>query len=99
MVLPARLPGSRPKETAAIDRALTQRLRRACDFVSNQFTDSRSKPTWQSLAESLDDCYVLNNGSLDEAALVAALRVIGEKTLMLHVNEQNAGLLIYRDPM
>ncbi len=95
MVLPPRLPGSRPKETRELDRALTERLQKACDFISQHLLTGEK--AWQSLSKSLEDCYVLNYGGLDQTDLVESFGKIGDKTLALHVVEQNAGLLIRQE--
>ncbi|KAK0715578.1 hypothetical protein B0H67DRAFT_665770 [Lasiosphaeris hirsuta] len=91
LVLPARVPGSRPRETKMIDRTLSQRMRKACHFISEQLPSG----PWQSLLDSFTACYQLNCGSLDTSTLVDEFRNIGDKTLILHVVEQNAGLLVY----
>jgi len=94
LVLPARVPGSRPADSKELDKSLIQRLRRAVDFTAKKLPIHGA---FQSLNDSLTECFKLYLGGLDKASLVDAFSCLGTQTLILHIEEQNAGLLIYEE--
>lgn len=97
VALPPRLPGEHDHKIEEIECALTVRLlsasRELRDLMYNDFGDQ-----WDSIRRSLQTCKAVNaGGKLNKASLVTEFRSLERKDLLiLHVAEQNAGLLIRR---
>lgn len=97
VALPPRLPGKRDHNIEEIECAITVRLLNASrdlrDLMYNDFGDQ-----WDSIRRSLQVCKAVNaGGKLNKASLVTAFQKLERKDiLILHVAEQNAGLLIRR---
>jgi hypothetical protein len=96
-VLPPRLPGKQDSRIEDIEHSLITRVllasRTMRDLVNIDFRDR-----WDSVRRSLQTCKVVNlGGKLDKKSLVAEFRSLqSEDILILHVAQQNAGLLIRR---
>ncbi|KAK3947939.1 hypothetical protein QBC32DRAFT_382607 [Pseudoneurospora amorphoporcata] len=91
LVLAAKVPTSQPDPLEPINRSLIDYAIKACNFLRQQ----SSTGPWDSLLPSLEKCRSLNHdGMLSKSSLEQAFREIGDKTLILHVASQNAGLLI-----
>lgn len=91
LVLAAKVPTSHLDPLETLNRSLIDCTIKACNFLRQQ---SPTEP-WGSLLPSLEKCRSLNHdGMLGKASLEEAFRDIGDKTLILHVASQNAGLLI-----
>ncbi len=97
VVLPPRLPGKRETNIDAIERAIMDRLLTAIrtlrDFMSDKCPDQ-----WGSLCRSLQICTALNaGGKLNIGSLLTESGSLERNGLLiLHITEQNAGLLIRR---
>ena len=97
VVLPTRLPGARESSIDETERALTDRLLAATrtlrDLASNEGGDQ-----WDSLCRSFQICRVVNaGGRLNTRSLSTEFRSLERNDLLiLHITEQNAGLLIRR---
>jgi hypothetical protein len=94
LVLPPRIPGSRPADSHELNKSLIQRLRKAVDFTAKALPIPGGL---QEVSDSLTECYKLHLKGLDKASLVDAFSCLGSQTLILHIAEQNAGLLIYQE--
>lgn len=97
VALPSRLPGKGDNKIDIIERVLTDRLldasRTIRDHTRNEFGDS-----WDYIRRSLGICKVVSAGAhLNKISLLSAFRKLEHRELLiLHVAEQNAGLLIRR---
>lgn len=97
VVLPPRLPGKQDSRIEDIEHGLITRVLHASrtmgDLVNVEF-----RGRWDSIRRSLQTCKVVNlGGQLDKMSLVAEFRSLqSEDILILHVAQQNAGLLIRR---
>lgn len=97
VALPPRLPGRHDHKIEVIEFALTVRLLNASQELRD-LTYSRFGDQWDSIRRSLQICKAANaGGKLNKASLVTEFRRLERKDLLiLHVAEQNAGLLIRR---
>lgn len=96
LVLPSRLPPAKETETQTenIEENLLERLIQACGTVE-KLTGSKFTETWTSLRHSLRICQHIHSCHLEKASLVEAFSELDKsKLLILHINAQNAGLLI-----
>lgn len=97
VALPPRLPGKEDHRIEEVECALTARLLNASrelrDLVYKDYGDQ-----WDSIHRSLQICKNMNaGGRLNKATLVTQFQGLERKSLLvLHVTEQNAGLLIRR---
>lgn len=97
VALPPRLPGRHDHRIEEIECALTVRLLNASrelrDLMYSDFGDQ-----WDSIRRSLQICKTVNaGGRLNKVSLVTEFQRLERKDLLiLHVTEQNAGLLIRR---
>jgi hypothetical protein len=97
VVLPPRLPGKQDSRIEDIEHGLITRVLHASrtmrDLVNVEF-----RGRWDSIRRSLQTCKVVNlGGQLNKMSLVAEFRSLqSEDILILHVAQQNAGLLIRR---
>lgn len=98
VALPPQLPGTQEKRTEAVERALTEHLLEASRIVRDLPKNSFSNE-WDCMYRLLQTCKVVNAGSkLDKTSLLTEFqRLECSDLLMLHVTEQNAGILIRRD--
>ncbi|OMP87747.1 hypothetical protein BK809_0007836 [Diplodia seriata] len=99
LVLPTRLPGKRDDNLARIETAIADRLLDACRFLQESATID-DYHDWDHLRRVLlATKTVHSNGKIDKVALIQELQLRGlgpDGFLILHVTEQNAGLLIRR---
>lgn len=96
--LPPRLPGKQEEGIDEIEEALTVRLLNACRALSG-LTEGELSQQWDRTRKILQICKVVNaGGKLDKASLLSEFQALERKDLLiLHVTEQNAGLLIRRN--
>ncbi|KAK5992587.1 hypothetical protein PT974_06001 [Cladobotryum mycophilum] len=96
VVLPAKLPGCEDSDPDAISQDLLHRLIRACETLT-----SFAEPPWahvfQSLRGSLRSCMRLNQGRLEKNIMLQHFQQLKPRhSLILHVVEQNAALIVRR---
>lgn len=97
VTLPPQLPGKCDHKIEEIEAALILRLLNASrelrDLVHNDFGFQ-----WDSIRQSLQICKAVNaGGKINKACLVTEFRRLKHNdVLILHIAEQNAGLLIRR---
>jgi hypothetical protein len=95
VVLPPRLPGKQDARIEDIEHGLITRVllasRTVRDLVHVDYRDR-----WDSIRRSLQACKAVNvGGKLDKNSLLTELRGLhSEDILILHIAQQNAGLLI-----
>ena len=97
IVLPPDLPGSVDKNLPQINCDLLQRAQDACTALKAALkTDFQNELSL--LESSLDYCYYVHTSAhLDSLQLQRAFRRLQEgEILIIHVNAQNAGLLVRR---
>jgi hypothetical protein len=97
IVLPPRLPGKQDSQTEDIEHGLITRVLLASRTVRN-LVHIDYRDGWGSVHRSLQACKAANIGSrLDKKSLLTELRGLqSEDILILHIVQQNAGLLIRR---
>lgn len=97
VTLPPQLPGKCDHKIEEIEAALILRLLNASrelrDLVHNDFAVQ-----WDSIRQSLQICKAVNaGGKINKASLVTEFQKLEHNDiLILHIAEQNAGLLIRR---
>ncbi|KAK3938153.1 hypothetical protein QBC46DRAFT_441500 [Diplogelasinospora grovesii] len=96
LVVPPIVPGSGVDETGKITQNLLTRLVRACR-VLGQAGNAEVVDVCDRVAQSLTLCAQLNNGRLEKASLLGAFHTLETEFIILHVVEQNAGLIIRRE--
>lgn len=97
LVLPPKLPGQPDTDTPGIEHSILTRLIRACDTL-DKLAGQGFAETWAPISNSLCTCLNLNRGRLEKASLLQEFQSIQPKvSLILHVVEQNAALIIRRD--
>lgn len=98
LALNPRPPGHQDARLDTIDRAIIERVLDAtiklCRLPDNSHTNAL-----ESLRRSIDTCRRVNvGGRLTKFALVTAFRELNNQDMIIiHVGEQNAGLLIRKD--
>lgn len=97
VALPPRLPGKRESQLDQIENALTDRLLDASRTIRD-LTHGEISQQWDGIRRILQTCRTINaGGKLDKKQLLTEFRGLGSKhVLIVHVAEQNAGLLIRR---
>lgn len=97
VALPPKLPGQRESQLDQIEQALTDRLLDASRTIRD-LTNGEISQQWDSIRYILQTCKNINaGGKLDKNSLLTEFRRLErKKVLILHVAEQNAGLLIRR---
>ncbi|KAI0849370.1 hypothetical protein F5Y00DRAFT_261507 [Daldinia vernicosa] len=96
LVLPPRLPGSQDPDIEAVSYDVLKRIIRACDNLESLAGLPWSE-AYKSLRASFEACLPIHTGRLDKSVLLAHFRKLQpDRTLILHVIEQNAALLIRR---
>lgn len=97
VALPPQLPGKQENSIEHIERALTDRLADASCIIRN-LTNHECFETWDRMRSLLQTCKTLNAGrKLNKKLLIQEFQRLDHKgQLVLHVTEQNAGLLIRR---
>lgn len=97
VALPPRLPGKEDSNLDQIQSALTGYLIDASRTIREK-TRSECSRQWGSVETLLHTCKILNaGGKLNKTSLLTHFRNLERKDrLILHIAEQNAGLLIQR---
>lgn len=97
VVLPPRLPGKEESRLDQIENALINRLLDATCTLRDR-ANSEFSEKWERIRYALQICKVVNDGGkLDKTSLVTEFRRLKRNDLLiLHIAEQNAGLLIRR---
>jgi len=97
VALPPRLPGRREGRIDRIELALINRLLDATRTLCS-VSDGALYRSWDSTRRALQVCKELNaGGKISKSSLVTEFRTLGDSELLiLHVVEQNAGLLVCR---
>jgi hypothetical protein len=98
IALPPLLPSKQETNLDKIELALAQKLLDASRTLRDS-TNERFGSEWDSVRRSLESCILLNTGGrLNQTSLLAAFRELDVNGLLiLHVAEQNAGILIRHD--
>jgi hypothetical protein len=98
VALPSQLPGTEDARIDEISNGLIIRLLDASRHLKDLTTSDLYFP-WDSIRRSLQTCKTLNlGGKLNSESLVSAFRALQHnEIIILHISEQNAGLLIRRD--
>ncbi|EQB57807.1 hypothetical protein CGLO_02015 [Colletotrichum gloeosporioides Cg-14] len=105
LVLPAQLPQRQEhdRQLRLVEGALLERLIGAASIMSGSETDNPSHSHWQSLRQTLIACQQVNRaGRIDKSSLVRRFQNLDPSgCLILHVESQNAGLIVRRaqDPI
>lgn len=94
VALPPHLPGRQEAALYKIEHALTERLLEASrtlkDLTNNRFGSDCVRRVIQT-------CKVLNaGGKLNKTSLLTAFRELEASDLVIHIREQNAGLIVRR---
>ncbi len=97
VALPPRLPGRREGRIDRLELALINRLLDATRTLCS-VSDETLYRHWDSTRRTLQVCKELNaGGKLSKFTLVTEFRTLGHsEILILHITEQNAGLLVRR---
>ncbi|EED24514.1 hypothetical protein TSTA_078690 [Talaromyces stipitatus ATCC 10500] len=95
IAFPPKLPGKRDGQVEAVEKDILTRLRTAVRTIKAYPNDS-TPSIWEDIERSLAICRLVNeNGFLNREALEVALQSVKlDDTIVLHVSQQNAGLLI-----
>lgn len=98
VALPLRLPGKQESRIDQIEHALTECVLDASRTLRN-LTNNEFGGHWDCIRRVLQTCKDVNaGGKLNKTSLLTEFRSLeGRYPLILHVAEQNAGLLIRRD--
>lgn len=98
VALPPRLPGQSDKENDAIERALVDRLLNAVCFIRD-LPKNDLYQEWDAIRSLLQTCKTLNaGGKLDKTSLLTEFKGLEHNELLiLHIREQNAGVLVRRE--
>ena len=97
LALPLQLPGKHESKIEEIELALTIRLLDATRYL-RLLTGNDASEMLDYIRRSLETCKLVNaNGRLNKSSLLNAFRGLERReVLILHVAQQNAGLLIRR---
>jgi hypothetical protein len=97
VALPPQLPGKLENRTEQIEHALTGYVLDATRTLRD-LTNGELSHKWDYTRNVLQTCKAVNaGGKLNKTSLLTEFRKLGHKGLLiLHVAEQNAGLLIRR---
>ncbi|RAO65870.1 uncharacterized protein BHQ10_001882 [Talaromyces amestolkiae] len=96
LAFPPKLPGTRDPKVELVERDILTRLRTAVHTTKAYSSNNDAMSVWESLEGSLEICQFVNeNGFINREALESTLRSLNpDHTLILHVTQQNAGLII-----
>ncbi|KAF2634182.1 hypothetical protein P280DRAFT_474818 [Massarina eburnea CBS 473.64] len=99
-VLPRNLPGAEEVDRDQVDKQLLARLHSAVLEFST-FVHPDHKIFVTAIQAALDTCRTLNvDGTIEKDGLLQAFSKLGNNDLLiLHVTQQNAGLLVYWGPI
>lgn len=100
LALPPKLPGARDSNIERVERCIVDRLFDAAvtlkDLLKGEYDE-----TWDRVLDSLQICRDLNQrGTLERTSLFNAFKELHQydgANLIIHVAEQNAGLIIRED--
>ena len=97
VVLPSKLPGKAEDEVHIIEKDLLRRLIKAIDLVSSALPNE-AVDEYSTLKRCLETCQLVNDeGRLKKSTLLNSFRDLASgDSLILHIKEQNAGLIIHR---
>ena len=97
LVLPPKLPGQIDKNLVEIEYSLMSRLANAANSFGHLVSEVESAAAFQSIAITTRECRRVNaEGSLNQKYLVEVFSKLEPgRSLILHVAQQNAGLLIH----
>lgn len=100
VVFPERLPSRQDADIRALDINLVDSLIHAAEALAGMTSDA-DKGIWQDVRKTLIVARALNDdtdaGGLEKTSILESFRQLAPTTsLILHVREQNAGLLIKR---
>ena len=97
LILPPKLPGQAESELYNIEKDLIRRLIKAISFIKRSLNDDTGND-YTTLQRCLHISQFLNeDGRLNKSSLLEALQKLGlGSSLILHIREQNAGLLVQR---
>lgn len=96
IAFPPKLPGTRDPQIELVERDILTRLRTAVHTTKAYSSNNDAISIWESLEGSLEICQFVNENSfINREALNSTLRSLNpDHTLILHVTQQNAGLII-----
>jgi hypothetical protein len=96
VALPDRLPNGKEGNLEEIENKLTDLALQACFDLSISTEDDRLGSIWEKVAISIHTARLVNEGGkLESRSLLQAFRELDrDQALILHVVEQNAGLII-----
>lgn len=98
LVLPPQIPGSQDENIDEIGDEILRGLIVASRTASKHTTNAHWTNAYHDLGTSLEACLELNNGRLEKKSLLKHFQgMVPGQVLILHVVEQNAGLLIRRE--
>ncbi|EHK99949.1 hypothetical protein M7I_4030 [Glarea lozoyensis 74030] len=94
--LPDRLPNGKENNLEEIENKLADLALQACFDLSDSTEGDRAQSIWEKIATSIHTARLLNEGGkLESRSLLRAFRELDhDQALILHVVEQNAGLII-----
>jgi hypothetical protein len=95
IVFPPKLPGKQDSRIEDVERDLLRRLRTAAQTL-RACPDNEAFSIWEGTEESLNTCQLINEGGfVNKTALKSALQDLkAHNIIILHLSQQNAGLLI-----
>ncbi|KAF2802818.1 uncharacterized protein BDZ99DRAFT_428253 [Mytilinidion resinicola] len=98
IVLPPRLPGRHDSNRTNIEHAFIDRFINASRAMRSVAADGPHRAAWDSICRSLHTSRTCNpGGKLDKTSLCREFRNLTDReTLILHLSEQNCGLLLRR---
>ncbi|KAI9901102.1 hypothetical protein N3K66_002919 [Trichothecium roseum] len=100
LVLPPKVTESVEEEESLVRSSLGRHLRQACATFCGLFP---RHPVWEGLHKTISTAVDLNQGFLDKHALMKAFREFCQEGndgwLVLHLETQNAALIIYKSNM
>ena len=98
LVLPPKLPGKAENDLHIIEKDLLRRLIQAVDLIKRALNNEAGNE-YNTLKRCLDVCDVVNEDSrLKKSSLLGAFQELDQgDSLILHIKEQNASLLIQRE--
>ncbi|KAE8553420.1 hypothetical protein EYB25_004802 [Talaromyces marneffei] len=96
IAFPPKLPGTRDAKVEVVEKDILTRLRTAVHITKAYSSDNDATSVWEGLEESLEICQFVNENSFinREAMESTLLSIKPHHTLILHVTQQNAGLII-----
>jgi hypothetical protein len=100
VALPPRLPGKEDPELEKVEKSLLARVLQAVGVLidSSHDTSNTFEAAWDGLRQSLQICQSIHDDQNEKETLMKAFANIQSGSgIILHVTEQNAGLLIRRE--